>query len=163
MPRLPVDGKKVIEYRVTLGQKERDQLDTLITGITVRNVGDPVIKLLSDGTALAAIFVGLSVLYPKWADALPEGWEDTTAGMTVNQIIDWVNNIEDLASGPSAILAVVGAVIGGVSGGPLGAIGVGAAGAAAGEGIEEVYTNRNALWYTLMLLGARAARTLGVD
>jgi hypothetical protein len=102
-------------------------------------------------------------LYPKWSNNLPDGWEETTAGMTVNQIIDWLNGIEDLASGPSGILAVIGGIIGGVSGGPLGAIGVGAAGAAAGEGIEAVYENRNALWYTLMLLGARAARTIGVD
>jgi hypothetical protein len=30
MPRLPVDGKKVIEYRVTLGGVERDALKSLV-------------------------------------------------------------------------------------------------------------------------------------
>jgi len=55
MPRLPVDGKKVIEHRFTLGQYERDQLDTLITGITVRNVATPTVALLNDVTGLIAL------------------------------------------------------------------------------------------------------------
>ena len=55
MPRLPVDGKKVIEHRYTLGQYERDQLDTLLTGVTVRNVGTPAVALLNDVTGLLAL------------------------------------------------------------------------------------------------------------
>jgi hypothetical protein len=55
MPRLPVDGKKVIEHRYTLGQYEREQLDTLVTGLTVRNVGTPAVALLNDVTGLLAL------------------------------------------------------------------------------------------------------------
>ena len=55
MPRLPVDGKKVIEHRVTLGTYERQQLDTLVTGVTVKNVGDPLVALLSDVSAIAVL------------------------------------------------------------------------------------------------------------
>ena len=64
MPRLPVDGKKVVEYRITLGQKERDMVDTLITGITVKNVSNPIVSILKDNTALVALYVFLVALYP---------------------------------------------------------------------------------------------------
>ena len=54
-PRLPVDGKKVVEHRVTLGTYERQQLDTFVTGMTVRNVGTPMVELLSDVSALTVL------------------------------------------------------------------------------------------------------------
>jgi hypothetical protein len=52
MPRKPVD--QVIEHRYSLSQYERDQLDTLITGLTFRNAAQPVVALLSDPVAIAA-------------------------------------------------------------------------------------------------------------
>ena len=55
MPRLPVDGKKVIEHRITLGTYEREELDTFVTGVTVRKRGQPLVALLSDVSALAVI------------------------------------------------------------------------------------------------------------
>lgn len=80
MPRLPVDGKKVIEHRVTLGSYEREQLDTFVTGVTVRNVGDPLVALLSDVTALTFIlgFLELSGLMDltdldEWAISVADG------------------------------------------------------------------------------------------
>ena len=39
MPRLPVDGKKVIEHRITLGTYEREQLNRFVDGMQVRNIG----------------------------------------------------------------------------------------------------------------------------
>ncbi len=36
--RLPVDGKKVQEYRITLGTYERDRLNQLVTAFQVQNV-----------------------------------------------------------------------------------------------------------------------------
>ena len=58
MPRLPVDGKKVQELRVTLGTYERQQLDTLVTGMTIRNVATPTVDLLSDVSAMTFL-IGL--------------------------------------------------------------------------------------------------------
>jgi hypothetical protein len=58
MPRLPVDGKKVIEHRITLGTKERELLDSLTTSIAFKNVATPAVSLLSDVTGMI-IFVGL--------------------------------------------------------------------------------------------------------
>lgn len=55
MPRLPVDGKRVVEHRITLGQYEREQLDSVVTGVTFRNVANPMVALLSDVSALVAL------------------------------------------------------------------------------------------------------------
>jgi hypothetical protein len=38
VPRLPVDGKKVIEYRITLGQVERDALKSLVTSTRINSI-----------------------------------------------------------------------------------------------------------------------------
>jgi|TARA_R110000824_G_scaffold286710_1_gene474857 hypothetical protein len=54
--RLPVDGKKVQEFRITLGTFERDRLDTLITGLTVKNIANPFVALISDVSAMSLIF-----------------------------------------------------------------------------------------------------------
>jgi hypothetical protein len=88
MPRLPVDGKKVIEHRYTLGQYERDQLDTLITGFTVRNVGTPAVALLNDVTGLLALtaiaealgLIDLAALARKGAGAGAAWMEAVVAG-----------------------------------------------------------------------------------
>lgn len=62
MPRLPVDGTRVIEHRFSLSGYERQQLDTLVTGMTVRNVGEPAVNLLSDVSALVALTTLLEAL-----------------------------------------------------------------------------------------------------
>ena len=56
MPRLTVDGKKVQEIRFTLGTFERTQLETLVTGLTVKNVANPIVNLISDVSALTFLF-----------------------------------------------------------------------------------------------------------
>lgn len=38
MPRLPVDGKKVIEYRITMGTKERELIEQLFTAVSLNQV-----------------------------------------------------------------------------------------------------------------------------
>ena len=63
MPRLPVDGKKVIEYRVTLGAYERERLDSLITSLQVKNIGTPIVDILQDVSATAAVLVILSEVF----------------------------------------------------------------------------------------------------
>ena len=58
MPRLPVDGKKVQELRITFGTKERELLDSLTTSIAFKNVATPTVDLLKDVSGMI-IFVGL--------------------------------------------------------------------------------------------------------
>lgn len=91
MPRLPVDGKKVIEYRVTLGTFERQQVERLIDGLQIRNIGtgigaatDPVEALFSTTTgSIGGLFIiswalkrffGFDVPIPTDLDDLSEGW-----------------------------------------------------------------------------------------
>ena len=91
MPRLPVDGKKVIEYRVTLGTYERDQLNRFVDGVQVKNIGtgigaatDPLEALLSTtlgtvgGVYLVAWalkrFFNIDVPIPTDLEDLEEGW-----------------------------------------------------------------------------------------
>ena len=55
MPRLPVDGKKVVEHRITLGTKERDLLQDLSTSYRIKSVAPSVATALTDATALYAL------------------------------------------------------------------------------------------------------------
>ena len=61
--RLPVDGKKVSELRITLGTFERNQLDTLITSLAFKNVATPTVSLLNDTTGLIAIVAIIDQLF----------------------------------------------------------------------------------------------------
>ena len=63
MPRLPVDGKKVIEYRVTLGTYERERLDQLVTAIQVKNISTPIVDIMKDVSATATLLIILSELF----------------------------------------------------------------------------------------------------
>lgn len=52
MPRLPVDGKRVIEHRITLGGKERELLADLTTSYRIDAISgnDSIVEVLGDGT-----------------------------------------------------------------------------------------------------------------
>jgi len=54
-PRLPVDGKKVIEYRITFGAKERALLQELDTSYRIQSIVPSITDILTDGTALYII------------------------------------------------------------------------------------------------------------
>ena len=91
MPRLPVDGNKVIEHRITLGTYEREQLNRFVDGMQVRNIGqgfgaatDPLEALFNTttGTVGGAFFVAwalkrffnIDVPVPTDAEDLTEVW-----------------------------------------------------------------------------------------
>lgn len=63
MPRLPVDGTKVIEYRLTLGTYERERLDQLVTAIQVKNISTPIVDIMKDVSATATLLIILSELF----------------------------------------------------------------------------------------------------
>ena len=50
MPRLPVDGKKVIEHRITLGGVERDALKSIATSARITSIAgeEGVLESLTD-------------------------------------------------------------------------------------------------------------------
>tara|TARA_R100001086_G_scaffold149825_2_gene79608 strand:+ start:773 stop:1174 length:402 start_codon:yes stop_codon:yes gene_type:complete len=58
MPRLPVDGKKVIEHRITLGSKERTILEDLATSYRIDSISgnDSIVEVMADtGKIIAAL------------------------------------------------------------------------------------------------------------
>ena len=100
MPRLPVDGNKVIEHRITLGTYERQQLERLIDGMQIRNIGqgfgaatDPLEAMFNTtlgtvgGAAIVAWamkrFFGLEIpLTDK--DDLYEWWSAIIGGISIS-------------------------------------------------------------------------------
>ena len=74
MPRLPVDGKKVIEHRITLGTKEREIFDHISTSIRINSniMTDPgkIIQIMYSVATIAEI-AGIETGLPTVAD-LPE-------------------------------------------------------------------------------------------
>lgn len=89
--RLPVDGKKVQEFRITLGTFERDRLDTLITGLTVKNVANPFVALISDVSALTFLFTAyMTYIYGEPVTNFIGDEYDN-----VSEIIKTINEIEN--------------------------------------------------------------------
>ena len=63
MPRLPVDGKKVIEHRITLGTKEREIFDHISTSIRINSIDTEVIaKIMSDPKQIIQIMYSLATI-----------------------------------------------------------------------------------------------------
>jgi hypothetical protein len=56
MPRLPVDGNKVIEHRITFGSKERMLLEDLVTSYRIDAISgnDSLVEVLADGGKVIA-------------------------------------------------------------------------------------------------------------
>ena len=89
--RLPVDGKKVREFRITLGTFERDRLDTLITGLTVKNVANPFVALISDVSALTFLFTAyMTYIYGEPVTNFIEDNYDN-----VSDFVKTINEIEN--------------------------------------------------------------------
>lgn len=65
MPRLPVDGKKVIEHRITFGTKEREILDSAVTSYQFNRIASPIVAGLSDVSFMLTITAILGYYFPK--------------------------------------------------------------------------------------------------
>jgi hypothetical protein len=79
MPRLPVDGKRVIEHRITFGTKERELLDNVATSYSINKVATPLVALISDISALAfltSIYIGFKFGRPA-LNKLKDTYEST--------------------------------------------------------------------------------------
>jgi len=123
LPRLPVDGTKVIEHRITLGGKERELLESTLTAYSFRNVATPVITAINDNTTLLLLAGLTGLLIPT--HLLPDDYEAVTENMTLEQVKDWleIQNLAGALGGAAAGTAVAGPV-GAVIGAVLGSIGV---------------------------------------
>ena len=84
MPRLPVDGKKVIEHRITFGTKERQILEGALGAYQFNRVATPIVTAIGDVSfwiTLAGLlsFFGIIITPPfdddvhSWTDAIQLG------------------------------------------------------------------------------------------
>lgn len=76
MPRLPVDGTRVKEIRVTLGTKERELLDSAINAYQFNQIATPSVALMSDVSGMLVLAGLLKIVLPELV--LPTGGEVTT-------------------------------------------------------------------------------------
>jgi hypothetical protein len=112
MPRLPVDGKKVIEYRVSLSGVERKALEDLVFANTINKVSTPLVALLSDVSAMA-IVTSLYLSY-RYGEPAVELMKDTYG--------DAAELYKDVMNIISTVKPIPGTVIEGVSNVPFGGI-----------------------------------------
>jgi hypothetical protein len=118
MPRLPVDGTKVVEHRITLGGKERQMLESTLTAYSFRNVATPVVTAVNDNTTLLLLAAAVGLAIPtEW---LPTDWEEVTQDMGYNELKDWleIQNLAGAAAGAAygSKAGWVGAIIGAILG-----------------------------------------------
>ena len=129
MPRKPVE--KVVEHRITLGQKEREMFETLTTAYTVNRVGTPLVSLISDPVALGALGLAVLALFPSLTEGLPSNWQELTEDMNQTELGQF---FKDNTSGGAAVVGGLGGLIGLLFGMPF-------VGAAAGAVVGEVGEN----------------------
>jgi hypothetical protein len=55
LPRLPVDGKKVQEFRITMGTKERQLAESALNAYRIKSIVPSIAEVLGDVSALYAL------------------------------------------------------------------------------------------------------------
>jgi len=112
MPRLPVDGKKVVEHRITLGAKERELAQDAQWSYTFGKIGNTASSILSN----PVILLGLAgyIAY-KLDELLDPDWRAIISDMTPDQVKDWLET-------QNLVGATFGGLLGLLVGGPFGAI-----------------------------------------
>jgi len=118
VPRLPVDGTKVIEHRVTLGAKERELLDQATFSYSANRFMTPILSALGDPVFLLFLAGVLAISIDKLLPGI--NWRDITRDMTPAQLNDWLET-QNIVGGS------IGAIIGGLITLPFGAPWFGAA------------------------------------
>ena len=158
MPRLPVDGKKVIEYRVTLGAKERELVQDAQWSYTFAQITQTIGGILTNPVVLLGI---AGYIAYKLDQILDPDWRAIVADMTPDEVHDWLETQNLVGAG-------VGGVIGGILGLGIGnpfigaalgsfvgsaAVEVGEAGVdAAGNILEEAMTPQQTLGIVSLLI-----------
>jgi len=139
-PRLPVDGKKVQELRITLGSKERQLVESVTDSLAFNRYATPIVAAMSDISFMATLAVIYVYFFPDY-----DKTTDPTTGEKVpipeyyqagddKGLLDYVETQNLLAVG--AGYAIFGFATGGWG---LAALIPGAiAGTAFAEGAEEV-------------------------
>ena len=97
MPRLPVDGKKVIEHRITLGGVEREALKSLATSARITSIAgeEGVLESLTDLDNVIAILATFGFAFELFGitDILDFDDEAKAKAMEIKQKIG--GNLQD--------------------------------------------------------------------
>ena len=115
MPKPKPDN--VIRHEIVLGRSEREMLDTAITAVAANRVLTPLVALLSDVSALSAIFIlleatGMIDLIPnEIREGIESGLYDTIekaeeAWETGQRIKEETENVARIAAGLAPIAPI---------------------------------------------------------
>jgi len=118
MPRLPVDGVKVQELRITLGTKERELLDQATFSYSANRWMTPILGALGDPVFMLTFGLAIALMIDRLLPGID--WRGITADMTPEQLHDWLETQNIVGGG-------IGAILGGLLTLPFGAPWFGAA------------------------------------
>jgi len=124
MPRKPTN--EVIEHRITLGTYERQLVSDVAGAYQFNKIGNPIVALLSDNTAMALIFASIGIFLDRYLD--PD-WRDISKNLTGKDLEDWLETQNIVGA---SIGGLVGLFFGGIPGAAVGAAG----GSIVVEGVE---------------------------
>jgi len=170
MPRLPVDGKKVVEHRITLGAKERELVQDAQWSYTFGKIGQTFSTVMGNPVILLGISAWIAY---KLDELLDPNWREIIAELTPAEARDWLET-------QNLVGATFGGIIGLFLGGPFGAVfgsilgsatvevgewayeGLDEASDEMFEGIDETLSKRNAVNVVLWFMAVeRTLRDLG--
>ena len=80
MPRLPVDGERVVEHRITFGTKERDMIEGALAAYQFNRVTTPIVAGMSDISFMVVVAGILTAIFPEII--IPTGVS------TIDEVID---------------------------------------------------------------------------
>jgi len=90
MPRLPVDGKKVVEHRITFGTKERDMMESALGAFQFNRVATPIVAGMSDVSFMVVVAGILAIYFPK----ITVPGQPDTMDEVINAIYEGVANAD---------------------------------------------------------------------
>jgi len=163
MPRLPVDGKKVVEHRITLGAKERELFQDAQWSYTFGKVGNTISDIIGNPVVLLGL---AGYIAYKLDQLLDPDWRAIVAEMTPAEISDWLETQNLVGAGIGGFFGLlVGGPLGGIVGSVLGsaAVEVGEAGLdAAGNVIQETLSPQATIGIvTGLILFMNTLQTMG--
>lgn len=109
MPRLPVDGKRVIEHRITLGGKERELLQDLTTSYRIDAISgnDSVVEVLGDASKVIAAIGTLGALLELLGITDVFDFDDAAKAQVMEVKEKVADKIKEKATDPSTLAEIL--------------------------------------------------------
>lgn len=102
MPRLPVDGKRVVEHRITLGGKERELLADFVTSYRIDAITgtDSIVEVMADGTKVIAALGTLGAILELFGITDVFDFDDELKAIVMEQKEKVADKIKEKAKDP---------------------------------------------------------------